>query len=276
MQILNCSRQFCHLLIAASPAKLAKASLPFCSQSLFSGSCRDTFVKKTRLAAVRFLWHSFLISLFSFLSCVTGPKTEPFTVNLKSPYEGMGSAEVYTDKSFSLKGEIKTIEVEIFYYPVEDAVCLQFKVMFVDCRQFWDRAGRLAFIGALERYNEDFERRNLPEGNKRQTRKAYGSSQVFFAWKKTPVAVQAYAPAKIELGYHRKDRSAFFSTTQLEADYQDPISRTRSQVSPVTEMYFTRAQAEALATLFTEANRRTEGPPLPVFDPGGNIDFYEE
>jgi hypothetical protein len=211
-------------------------------------------------------------------ACVTGPKTEPFTVNLKSPYEGLGTAEAYIDNLLSLKGEIKLTEIDVSYYPDEDAVCLHFKILFADCRQFWDKAGRLAFVAALERYNEDFAQRNLPAGSVRTLRKAYGSTQGFFAWKRTPVAVQAYGTAKVELGYHRKDRSAFFSTTQLEAEYQDPISRTRSQTSPVIEMYFTRAQADALAALFNEANRRTESTERYSGPEGGadNMDVYEE
>jgi hypothetical protein len=220
---------------------------------------------------------SLLIAHFSLLiACVSAPKTEPFTVNLRSPSEGMGYAEAYTDKTLSLKGEIKTTGMDVSYYPDEDAVCLNFKVLIIDCRQFWDKAGREAFISALERYNEDFARRNLPAGNVRQMRKAYGSAQVFFAWKRTQLAVQAYGPARIDFGYHRKDNAAFFSTTQMEAHYIDPISRTRSQSSGVTEMYFTRTQAEALAALFTEANRRSGDLPLLVTDPEANMDVYEE
>jgi hypothetical protein len=223
---------------------------------------------------------SLLIAHFSLLiSCVSGPKAEPFTVNLKSPSVEMGSTEAYIDKLLSLKKDaLKETEIAVSYYPVEDAVCLSFKVMFIDCRQFWDRAGRDAFIGALERYNEDFAQRNLAEGSKRKTRKAYGSVQGFFAWKKTPVAVQAYGSSNIELGYHRKDKAAFFSTTQLEAHYQDPISRTRSQDSAVTEMYFTRAQAASMAALFTDANRRSGGETFPGTgdDGGGKVDVYEE
>jgi hypothetical protein len=222
---------------------------------------------------------SLLIAHCSLLiACVSNPKVEPFTVNLKSPSVEMGSTEAYIDKVLSLKGNIKETEMLVSYYPVEDAVCLNFKVMYVNCWQFWDKAGRDAFISALERYNEDFAQKNLAEGGKRKTRKAYGSVQGFLAWKKTPVAVQAFGSSKIELGYHRKDKSAFFSTTQLEAHYQDPISRTKSQDSAVTEMYFTRAQANSLAALFTEANRRSGGGSLPGTEDGseGKMDVYEE
>jgi hypothetical protein len=216
-----------------------------------------------------------LYSLFLVLcSCVTPePKPEPFTVDMKSIGVALGTAEVYIDRSFTVTGGIKTADVEVSYYPIEDAVCLSFKVMIIECKQFWDREGRNAFVAALERYNEDFANRNLPEGSVRNMRKAYGSVQGYFAWKTSPVSVQAHAPVRIDFGYHRKERSAFFSTTQQVGEYNNPKVPDRSRKSAITEMYFTRDQADALASLFAEADRRSGSP---SFAPEQKLDIYED
>jgi len=148
----------------------------------------------------------------------------------------------------------------MYYYPAEDAVCLQFKVQFVNCNQFWDRTGRDAFVAAFRRYQEDFEQKKLVNGN-RKTRDVYGTVQGFFAWKRTPVAVQAKGSPKVNFGYQFKDKSVFFTTTQEESRYEDQLSRDRSQTSPVLLMYFTRAQAESLVELFSQEHLQGLGKP---------------
>jgi hypothetical protein len=170
-------------------------------------------------------------------------------------------------------GSLKKSDVAVYYYPVEDAVCLQFKIQFAICHQFWDKAGREAFVGALERYKEDYEQRKLTKGGKRTTRRIYGNTPGFFMWKKTSVALQAHGSPKMEFGYTIKNRAAFFTTTQLESYYVDPIGRSRNQTSPVIMMYFTRAQADALAELFDESYLRSLGKSAGRGDLG-NMDDY--
>jgi hypothetical protein len=168
----------------------------------------------------------------------------------------MGSAEAYFDRYMSI-GNLKKNYVTLYYYPIEDAVCLQFKIQFAECNQFWDKAGREAFIGALERYKEDYEQRSLAKVSKRAARRVYGSTQGFFAWKKTKVGAQAHGSPKVELGYSISNKAAFFTTTQMESYYVDPIGRSRNQTSPVIMLHFTRAQAEALTLLFDEQFLKT-------------------
>jgi hypothetical protein len=200
-----------------------------------------------------------LLAALLICSCLSTPPEEPFSVDLNSPRFEAGSVEVYLDKFFSIGG-LKKNDITVYYYPIEDAVCLQFNVQFVHCSQFWDRDGRDAFISAFERYQEEYEQRKLARGN-RKTREMYGVVQGFFTWKKTAIGVQARGSPKIKLGYQFKDKSVFFTTTQMESYYEDPIARSRNQTSPVTEVYFTRTQAESLIALFKQEYLRSLGLP---------------
>jgi hypothetical protein len=214
-----------------------------------------------------------LIIVLFVCSCSSTPKEQPFTVDLKYPRYGAGSIEAYLDKVFL--GGISKNEIEVYYYPHDDAVCLNFKVLrFINSSQFWDRDGREAFISALERYKAAYEQRELVVNKNKQTREAYGTVTGYFVWKKTPVAVQAHGSPKVRLGYQFKEKSAFFTTTQMESDYRDPLSRTRNQTSPVTTMYFTRLQAEALAALFSREFLQTLGPS--PGDGGTGADYYTD
>jgi len=200
-----------------------------------------------------------LFTVFLVCSCSSTPTEEPFSVDLRSPRLEAGSIEVYLDKFFSV-GNLKKNDVTVYYYPLEDAVCLQFNVQYVHCNQFWDRDGREAFVKAFERYQEEYEQRKLTKGN-RKTRELYGTVQGFFTWKKTSIGVQAHGSPKIKLGYQFKNQSkiqtVFFTTTQMESYYEDPMARSRNQTSPVTEVYFTRSQAESLIALFKQEYLRS-------------------
>jgi hypothetical protein len=188
-----------------------------------------------------------------FGSCSSTPKEEPFSVDLQSPRYEAGSAEVHLDRFMSV-GSPKKSTVTLYYYPLEDAVCLYFKVQFAECNQFWNKAGREIFAASLESYKDDYEQRKLTKASKKKARRIYGSVPAFFAWKRTKVGVQAHGYPKVEFGYNINNKAAFFTTTQLESDYIDPIAKSRNQTSPVIMMYFTRAQAEVLVSLFDEEN----------------------
>jgi hypothetical protein len=197
-----------------------------------------------------------IISTLAFItcSCSSSPKEKEqlFTVNLNSPRYPAGSAEAYFDQYLSI-GAPKKGDIAVFYYPVEDAVCLNFRIQqFVHCDQFWNKTGRDAFVSAFERYKEEYEQRQLITKKNRKTRAAYGEIQGYFMWKKTAIALQAYGSPKVKLGYQFEGRAAFFTTTQMESDYVDSMGRSRNQTSPITVMYFTRSQAEDLAALFKQ------------------------
>jgi hypothetical protein len=195
-------------------------------------------------------------TMFLICSCIsTQPPAEPFTVNLRGPRQGIGSVESYLDKVFSSK-EVSKNDINVFYYPADDAVGLEYKVQIIECSLFWNESGREAFIGALERYKKEFDQRTLVNRGKK-SRVTYGSTDGFLTWKKTRFSVQAYGNAKVYLGYQFKADSVFFTVTQMAADYKDPNSRSRNQTSQITMVYFTLAQAESLAALLKEEHLNT-------------------
>jgi len=209
-----------------------------------------------------------LLTVLLVCSCSSTPRAEPFSVDLNAPRLEVGSIEVYFNKSFSITGKLKKDAVTVYYYPLDDVVCLQFKIDFVHCNQFWDRDGRDAFARAFERYQEEYEQRKLAKKSNRKTREMYGGTQGFFTWKKTSIGVQAHGYPKINLGYQFNDQSVFFTTTQMESYYEDKNSRGRNETSPVTEVYFTRAQAESLMALFKQ--EYLQGFRIPSSGTGGN------
>jgi len=215
-----------------------------------------------------------VITAYLLFSCSSVPPPKTFSVDLNSLRYEAGEIEAYLDRYLSI-GSIKKSPVNVYYYPAEDAVCLQFKKQFVSCNQFWDKTGRDSFVAAFKRYQEDFEQRKLTNRN-RKTRDVYGSVQGFFMWKKTPVSEQAHGSPKVNLGYQFKDKAVFFSTTQLESYYESPVSRDRSETSPVLLMYFTREQAGSLAALFSQEHLQGLGKPAATGMGGGveELDGY--
>jgi len=213
-----------------------------------------------------------IITAFFVFSCSSSPPPRTFSVDLNSPRYEAGAFEAYFDRYLSI-GSLRKNPVNVYYYPNEDAVCLQFKIQFVNCNQFWDKTGRDAFVAAFKRYQEDYEQRKLANRT-RKARAAYGSVQGFFMWKKTPVSVQAFGSPKINLGYQFKDKAVFFTATQLESRYESPVSRDRSQTSPVMLTYFTREQAANLAALFSQEHLQGLGRPA-AGTGGGAVEYYE-
>jgi hypothetical protein len=192
-----------------------------------------------------------IIAAFAFCSCLTiQPPVERFVVNLASPQLNAGSAEAEFEQFISF-GKLKKSDIAVYYYPADDALCLQYKVDFITYNQFWSKSGREVFLNALEQYKEDYEQRNLIK-SAQKTKRIYGSALGFLAWKTTRFSVQATGNPKIELGYYFKNNAPYFAITQREASYEDNFSRDNNKTSPNIVIYFTRSQAENLAALFDQ------------------------
>jgi len=201
-----------------------------------------------------------VIAVFIVFSCASAPKPNPpppFTVDLKSPRQEIGEIDGYFEDILPFS-KLKKNTIKVFYYPVNDAVCLQFKIMFINYNQFWSKAGRDAFISSFRLYQEDYEQRKLTNSN-RKNKKAYGSVEGFFAWKITPVSVQAWSNPKIDIGYQFRDDAVFFTIAQPETTYIDPNSRDSNQTVQSIVIFFTRAQAEKLAEQFNLESLQTPG-----------------
>jgi hypothetical protein len=194
--------------------------------------------------------------VFCSCSSIQQP-VERFSVNLASPQFSAGSAEAQFEQLISF-GKLKKSDIAVYYYPADDALCLQYKVDFVTYNQFWSKSGREVFLNALEQYKEDYEQRNLVKSNQK-TKRIYGTVLGFLAWKTTRFSVQAKGNPKVELGYYFKNKAPYFAITQREASYEDNFSRDNNKTSPNIVIYFTRNQAENLAALFDQEYLRRLG-----------------
>jgi len=187
------------------------------------------------------------MAVLVFTSCVSVRAKKPFTVDIYSPRYVAGSVEVQTDKVLS---GLKKIKANVYYYPDENAVCLEFTAETIFFSQFWSSDGRDAFIVALEQYKTDYEQRNLAAKSAR-TKRAYGKVQGYLVWSVLRVLSEpAQGVVVLDLGYMFKDNMPYFSLTQRPAEYKDNTSRKTQ--SPNVMLYFTRAQAEELTALFNQ------------------------
>jgi hypothetical protein len=202
---------------------------------------------------------SVLIVFLSINSCaflkkeidLAAQKQPPFSVNQRtSPRVQAGQIEAQFNNLFPMPG-IKTVKIDVLYFPVEDAVCLEYKLNTYTYQQFWHRAGRRAFVRALESYNDDFDGQKLRNRNTR-TKSQYGvAEECYLVWQQSNISAQGYGNANIELGYYFRESSPFFAATQMESYFDSPISDPEfDQTSAEIPMFFTRAQAEELVTLF--------------------------
>jgi hypothetical protein len=196
-----------------------------------------------------------LILVLGGCSSKKAVKEGPFTVDINSPKISVGSFEAQFDKFLSMAG-IRQITVNVDYFPLEDAVCLQFKIDFMTYYQYWSREGRDAYFRALERYKEEFDQHLLSTKGSRKTIRRYGKVDGYLMWQAAAFTKRAYAGTEIDLGYDvvsvSNKRAPFFTLFQRETTYQDEVSQTERRTAPDTPIYLTKEKAEELAELFNQ------------------------
>jgi len=195
-----------------------------------------------------------LLIIFAFCvtvsacSTVNNAKLDDFKVNMNSPQITIGEIEIQFETLMGL-GRLKKQNVTVTYFPKEDAICLKYKYEFYTYNQFWSKKGRLNFISALQKYNEDYEARNL-QRNSNTSQQKYGTVRGYLVWQQFSFTVQAFANMNVDLGYVFRDRAPYFSVYQRDTEYIDEMARDNNRISPNVTMYFTRAQAAELAEIF--------------------------
>jgi len=161
-----------------------------------------------------------------------------------------GTIEVEFNRMFSSK--LDKTEIGVVFYPRLNAVVLDFKYEFIQCRQFWDQAARQQFVTALDLYKADYAARNL--GNKqKKTRAIYGKVKGRIEWETFKYAVTRIAYSNMELGYHFIGETPFFSVVMPSAKEEDNGDSSHQLASQQINMYFTRAQADDLVKLFDQS-----------------------
>jgi len=215
---------------------------------------------------MKIIYKAIIILTLSVTICacnsIKNKVNEDFTVNMKSPQTTIGEVEMQFEPLLGI-GKLKKQNVNVLYFPKEDVACLVYKFEYFTFNQFWTRKGRLNFINALQKYNEDYEARNL-QNNSKKSQKKYGVVRSYLVWQQFSFTVQADGNMNIELGYTFKDKSPYFSIHQRSAEYIDDKSRDRNKSSPDLTIYFTRAQAAELAAIFEQ------------YVISGNTDEYQE
>lgn len=196
------------------------------------------------------IYLSIIILVLCVIGCATGGSQqvqgEDFTVTLDSPYVTIGEFNAQFIRGGSLNA-LAASRVTVLYFPLEDAVCLQFNPQGMTYYQFWSRTGRQLFLDALASYNEDFETRNLP--NSRNTRRNYGITRGYLVWQQYDFSVQASGNMDVQLGYTFNNRLPYFTINQMEAQFIHRNIEGYNRDSQIITMFFTRAQAAEMAEL---------------------------
>jgi hypothetical protein len=199
-----------------------------------------------------------ILALILTLSVCTTQKTvkeEPFTVDFNSPKISAGTFTAQFDKLINIAG-LRQVEVKVDYLPLEDAVCLQYRIDFMTYYLYWDRDGRAAYVSALKQYNEDFEQRALSTKGSRTTRRKYGKVGSYLIWQASAYTVRMRANTDIDLGYDvktiSKNKAPFFTLYQRETFYTDEMSKNERRTASNMSMYLTRAKADELAEFFDQ------------------------
>jgi len=220
-----------------------------------------------------------LLFALSLTVCATEKpiKEEPFTVDWDSPKIQAGAIEAQLDNTVNITG-IRKINIDVYYYPLEDAVCLQYRIDFFSYYLFIDRLGRDAYFKALAQYKEDYDQRNLNTKGGKKTRRQYGNVEVYLVWQAFAYTVRARANTLLDYGYDikkvSKARASFFTLYRRETFYADPNTPQDRRIASNTPMYFTRAQADELAELFNQDLLNSLRPENPVKKRDTTVDEY--
>jgi len=187
------------------------------------------------------------------------------------------AGSVYASLDRMIGRGLNTVRVEAVFHPRLNAVALEFRHEFVTYRQFWDEAGRRHFASALDRYNADFEQRDLINRHRR-TRDIYGRVAGRLEWQTARFTTNHTSYPIIEIGYRfrevnvdgRWENAPFFATLMRPAMSEETIEAGSGRTeSRMLHMYFTRAQAADLVMLFEQSHLMgligglpgTQGPP---------------
>jgi len=219
---------------------------------------------------------SILLLVLSLNSCaffkkqaeLAGQKEAPFTVDLRSTKVPAGETGAQFDNPVPLM-PLKQVDVNVIYFPDEDAVCLQYKSNGYTFYQFWDSDGRDAFVKALDKYNEDFLDKKLRNSISGKTRNQYGTTGGYLIWQSGSFGVQAKGSMDMELGYYFREKAPFFTVTQGEAQFENYLTdeEDKDMSSGERPMFFTRSQAAEVAAFFDQGFLDSITPELqPLFE----------
>ena len=212
-----------------------------------------------------------IIAIFFVCGCASFEKAkEPIQVDNLAFRIAAGSAEAQFDKLLSYG--LDKHKLNVFYYPEDDIVCLEYRVQFHSYSLFWDEDNRTAFVEALRRYKEDYAQKNLTAKRPLRTKRQYGSVNGLIMWYSFQQHAQGISYPALEFGYYFKSNMPYFAITQREAANVSETTGTQQASIANMILYFTRDQADVLAALFDPGHLQTlrqagRNPSAPDTDP---------
>jgi len=225
-------------------------------------------------------YFTMLVLALSLAACATSKveKEAPFTVDQNSPRILAGMVEAQFDKVVNMAG-LRTVKITVDYYPLEDAVCLQYRLDLLSYYMFLDKEGRETYLKALSQYKEDYENKVLKTKGSKSTRRQYGNTEIYLVWQAFTFTVRARANTLVDFGYDikavSKNRASFFTLYRREAQYRDiNASEQERKVATNEPMYFTRAQADELAALLDQDYLKALTPDNIKVRGGNFLDMY--
>lgn len=183
------------------------------------------------------------------LSCTTSPR-----INKEEMLADMDPIELKTLSvgiSKVLFNEPKASEMTAVLYPREGAVALEFTYSGNKNKLFFNRLTRDQFISALVEYQRLYEARGLDREQK-SSKPAFGTAVASHRW--GIMTFNGEANPKIVYSYAFEESSPYFTvfiprTANL---LYKGVTGSRVKESFDVTLYFTRAQATALAELFDQ------------------------
>jgi hypothetical protein len=216
-----------------------------------------------------------------FAACKSTPKMSADGVADRDPIPA-GSVEAEFSRIFSSAVEKK--KVNTVFCPRDNTVYLEFKHQTVTYRQYWNQANRTRFQEALDKYKGDYEAKKLIDRPSR-TRRTYGTLKGMAQWG-YPVNISllvlnlnSMGYPNYEVGYVFKEDSSrrespYFTVFQRECDDvlmdNDVIEGKSSNIF----VYYTRAQAEELAAIFSQEYLLSRTQAAPAVDTTPETDAY--
>ena len=196
----------------------------------------------------RFLPFVFLALLAT--SCKTSPRTNPAEMLADMDPIELRTLSIGVSKAlmFGTKGS----EAVAFLYPREGAVALEFTYSANKNQLMFDRQARDGFVSALAEYLKLYEARELNREQKARKKPAFGTYTVAHRWGVISMNGEAYP--KIAYSYTFEEKSPYFTVfiPRMKNDIFEGETGSNVKESFDVTLYFTRAQATALAELFDQ------------------------
>jgi hypothetical protein len=152
-----------------------------------------------------------------------------------------------------LSSSLEKKDINVYFMPRTDEVYLEFKYQTLTFRQYWEKADRLKFVTALERYKKDYAARSLKLKGAR-ARRVYGNFDGKTEWGQvnTSFLMNSRAFPRMEMGYQFKKESPYFTVYMQAAPDVLGLGDGFERDSLDVMLYLTRAQGDELVALFDQ------------------------